>query len=147
MVKRPAVDDIHLGDIVVYQVSNDQLFVHRIIHKTVDGGHITLLTKADNLLLAEPPITADRILAKVTAVEKSSRTIRLDARLSRVLNRWLARYSYGIHLLSAELRSLKRTLSSNKKCPVFNLAQIALQKASSSLAKFLINLTFLPKRR
>ena len=146
IAQRTAVDDIHLGDIILYQVSSDRLFIHRNIHKTVDDGQVILFTKADNLLFAEPPITADRILAKITAVEKSFRTIRLDTKLSRFLNRWLARYSYAIHILSFQLRSLKRALFSNKKSPLFNLAQKALQKVSSSLAKFLVNLMFLAQK-
>ncbi len=146
IAKYTAADDVHLGDIVVYQVSSDRLFLHRVIYKRVNGGHVTLLTKADNLLLAEPPITADRILAKVTAVEKGSRTIRLDSKSSCFFNRWLARYSYCIHLLASHLRSLKRALARNKKYPVLNLIQKALQKVSSSLAKFLVNLIFLVQK-
>ena len=145
--ERTAVEDIRLGDIVLYQVSRDQLAVHRIIHKTLCDHQATLLTKADNLLFAEPPISTDRILARVIAVEKSMRTIRFDSRLSHFFNRWLARYSYGIHLLASELRSLKRALVRDKKYPILDLAQKTLRTISNSLAWSLVNLTFSPESR
>ena len=73
-------EDLHRGDIVVFQKSNG-LITHRVLRiSTTDEDNVTLLTKGDNSIVPDPPITSSVIIGKVVAIRRNKREMRLDNR-------------------------------------------------------------------
>jgi len=90
-VRRVATSEVGAGDIVIYQAGN--VFVaHRVIRRREQAGQVFFAVKGDAQLAAEE-IAAERVVARVVALERGSRRIDLDRPGRRLANRLLAGYS------------------------------------------------------
>lgn len=79
-------EDLHRGDIVVFQKSN-VLITHRILCiSKADDSSMSLLTKGDNSIFPDPPIKSRVIIGKVVAIRRNNREMMLDNRLWQITN-------------------------------------------------------------
>jgi signal peptidase I len=79
-------EDLHRGDIVVFQKSN-VLITHRILCiSKADDSSMSLLTKGDNSIFPDPPIKSRVIIGKVVAIRRNNREMRLDNRGWQITN-------------------------------------------------------------
>ncbi len=89
------VADIHLGDIVV--IAGTIPAVHRVVNVSKSGN---LLTKGDNSLTFDLPVTQNDLLGKVIAIIKKDRsTIYIQGRRWSTKNYLMAWYSRGCYTL------------------------------------------------
>jgi signal peptidase len=68
VVKPVAAADIHVGDVITYQVRSGEpeVISHRVVaitHSTIRG--LTFTTKGDNNASADPPVVADQVRGRV----------------------------------------------------------------------------------
>ena len=90
----PAVK-LNVGDIVV--IAGDLPAVHRVVKIKRDRY---LLTKGDNSLTVDPPVTINDLAGKVIAIVKKDRDpIYVQGRLWSMKNYVMARYSWGCYVL------------------------------------------------
>lgn len=82
VIKKSPVDDLKLGDIILYQ-ANNQLACHRLVKKNRDF----LYTRGDNSLSAPEVITREMFIGKVVGIIKNNRMINLASRRNRLINR------------------------------------------------------------
>ena len=80
--------DLSAGDIITYR--NDDLTVtHRVLGITRKGNDIKLITKGDNEIISDPPVSAVSVLGKVASIQRGNRTLRLNTPFWRFINRCL----------------------------------------------------------
>ena len=78
--------ELRRGDIVVFLTSG-VLFTHRILHiNRRNSNGTTYMTKGDNSIVPDPPITSRVIIGKVVAIRRNNREMRLDNRLWQITN-------------------------------------------------------------
>jgi signal peptidase I len=73
------------GDAILIQRERDYL-THRLIHKTGKK----LLTKGDNNLSPDPPVSAEAVIGRVIAIQRGSQMIDLQTRKWRIINSLMA---------------------------------------------------------
>ncbi len=83
IVTRVDFQNVRTGDIIVFEGRAD-VFTHRVI-KTTRGA---LLSKGDNSIFPDPPITDRNLMGKVTAYERNGRQIPLSGKME-VMNVFL----------------------------------------------------------
>lgn len=84
--------DLSAGDIITYR--NDDLYVtHRVVWITKKGNDIKLITKGDNEIISDPPVSPVRILGKVVGIGGANRTLNLESTSWRFMNRLLGVFS------------------------------------------------------
>jgi len=88
------------GDIILYNGS-DGLVVHRIIGKRIDKGKTYFLEKGDSSPVSNS-IPKEKVLGIAIGVNKDSRIIYFDSRLSKLIGKAMALYS----LLSLKILSI-----------------------------------------
>jgi signal peptidase I len=80
--------DVKAGDIVV--IAGSTPAVHRVVKI---GNNGSLVTKGDNSLILDLPITGDNLAGKVIAIVTNGKPVYIQGRLWRVKNYVMARYS------------------------------------------------------
>jgi signal peptidase I len=84
--------DLSAGDIITFR--NDDLYItHRLLWTRTRGNVIELITKGDNEITIDPPVSPTHIIGKVIAIGRADRTIRLEALFWRFVNRLLRVFS------------------------------------------------------
>ncbi len=84
--------DLSAGDIITYR--NDDLTVtHRVLWITRKGNDIKLITKGDNEIISDPPVSAVHIVGKVVGIGRANRTLNLETPSWRFMNRLLGVFS------------------------------------------------------
>ena len=95
---RPDARDLVVGDVVVFANSaGDGYIVHRIVSIT-DAG---LVTRGDNNLLDDPPVTAEYVIGRVEMVEDQ---MRFKPVLGGWRGLWWVRVRVRLHWASGQLR-------------------------------------------
>ena len=80
--------DLALGDVAAFKhASNDRLIVHRIVGKRENS----LIVKGDNLPSSDGPIFPDRVLGRITKIERNGKSVRLGLGSERVIIAILSR--------------------------------------------------------
>jgi hypothetical protein len=110
------------GALVVIRNDNTWL-VHRLIRRTAGGKHLSLLTKGDNRLLADPGFDSTAPVGVVKIIQRGERSISLHTR----------RVKYGGRLL-AWLSSQQAALGVPEPGPARRLLIKGLQKGIYLLA-------------
>ena len=89
LVIAPIVDVSHVqpGDVILFR-QGARVLAHRLLSRRGDGGQ-TLRVKGDAHIKPDPPLRADRVLGKVTSVERAGRTVDLERRIVRLAALWL----------------------------------------------------------
>ena len=82
-VERPAAP-LRVGDVVLARAARG-LTAHRIVRLRKRGGSVEIVTRGDNCLRNDAPLTADRLVGRVVSVERDGRPMRLfDKPLTRI---------------------------------------------------------------
>ena len=68
IVHRVSISDLKLNDIVVYEKNDGSLIIHRIISIRNSSNYIIIITKGDNNMFPDPPITANQVIGKVLSI-------------------------------------------------------------------------------
>ncbi|MCD6428184.1 MAG: signal peptidase I [Desulfurococcales archaeon] len=69
IVHRVSVSDLKLNDIVVYEKNDGSLVIHRIICIRNSSNYVIIITKGDNNMFPDPPITANQVIGKVLGID------------------------------------------------------------------------------
>ena len=99
---------LRLGEIVLYHVSDEAVFAHRIVGRMQRDGTEYLLARGDAILGLDGPISPNQILGRIAVLERRGRLIRVDGRGSQGLG--LA-YSNGRVLYRRACAALGRLAS------------------------------------
>ena len=99
----PSKGKINLGDVVFYCSSYGNLIIHRVIQR----GKESIITKGDSVPSSDQPIFSKQVLGRVVAVEKNGWCIRLDRPMVRLLNILLALISPFSSLIYPSLKFIK----------------------------------------
>lgn len=83
-VRNVDIGDIHIGDIVVFK-KDGVTIAHRVFRKVSSAGRFFLRTKSDISFYAEPLISHEGLIGKVTVFRKSGREIAIDNLMFRLL--------------------------------------------------------------
>jgi len=89
------VQDLRVGDVVVYHDCADSLVAHRLIEKSLVRGRVVLTTKGDTFPRSgAEKVQPEQILGRVVAVEWGKRLkIRLGSAPGKFIGILLARFS------------------------------------------------------
>ncbi len=79
-----AYPNLKKGDVLLYEDEEGKAVVHRLMGKAGRGGMLTL--KGDAMVSFDRPVPADRILARIVAIERAGRRINLDSFYVRLVN-------------------------------------------------------------
>jgi signal peptidase I len=88
VVERASADRLRRGDIVLYTVDGT-LHTHRLLTRRRHRNATLLVTKGDASLDPDQPWGEEQLLGKVVAVRREDRTIDLEGRKWRAVNRLL----------------------------------------------------------
>ena len=77
--------DVRRGDVIVFRYEG-KLIAHRVIY-VAEGGH-TFITKGDNVLQFDPPLSANEVVGRVLTIKRGERQMSLDTAVWRILG-WL----------------------------------------------------------
>jgi len=69
IVHRVGVRDLDLNDIIVYEKYDGSLVIHRIVSIYNKSKHIIIVTKGDNNVFPDPPISPDQVIGRVLEVD------------------------------------------------------------------------------
>lgn len=86
---------VRVGDVILFETEEGGVLAHRLIHKQGADNRTLLTTKGDALAHPDKPIHADKLLGRVTRIERRGRTIGLDRPLPRLLGRLWAKWPAG----------------------------------------------------
>lgn len=87
-IEKCAPGALAIGDIITFN-KKGIYFTHRVLWRTKKGNRIGLITKGDNEINIDPPVSANHILGKVVAIGRANRTLRLETPSWRFMNRLL----------------------------------------------------------
>lgn len=110
--------DLSMGDIITFR--NDDLTVtHRVLWITRKGNDIKLITKGDNEIISDPPVSSVHIVGKVVGIGRANRTLNLETPSWRFMNRLLG-FLFMLEMASILLYrfSVGRFNASNGKSPL-----------------------------
>jgi len=128
VIKPCTAEELKFGDIILYEnLSNccqnsanvlNKLGSYKSIHRFLGRKKVknqeTLITKGDANRNYDQPVVPEQVLGKVVVVEKKGWKIRLDTRIGRLLNIFLAVISPFSFLTYPPLRLVKRTVRLRK---------------------------------
>ena len=90
VIKKVASMDIIIGDVILFEKGN-AFCTHRLIHTKKKDDITHYITKGDKLIGFDVPITEDKIVGKVCAIERKKQLIDLTLLNYRMLNRSLGK--------------------------------------------------------
>lgn len=109
------------GDIILFD-GPDGLVVHRVIGKRIDKGQTYIREKGDSSPVSTI-IPEEKVLGIVIGIERDSRIIHLDSRLSKLIGKAMALYS----LMSLKILSILKIPPHHPLPPIlFSLPKKAL---------------------
>lgn len=108
--------DVRRGDIVVFRYKS-KLIAHRVLRIYEDNVGPIFITKGDNVLHFDPPLSKKEIVGRVLAIKRGGRYMSLDTSISRVLGYFIA----GSTLTTAKVyiwgRNLKQIIFGSYSSP------------------------------
>lgn len=110
---------LRVGDLVTFE-QNQEILTHRIIKKSTS----IFLTKGDNNLFPDLPLSSQKIIGKVVAYERNGTLYPIEGR--RVaLNRLLGFCHHWIGMMGQNLLRMDRISHGNLRRPLFWLGKVA----------------------
>ncbi len=85
LVEPAEFSHLRLGEIVLYQISDEVVLAHRIVGRMQRYGTNYLLTRGDAAWGLDSPVSPSQILGRITVLERRGRLIRVDCRGRRLL--------------------------------------------------------------
>ena len=108
--------EMDIGDVALYRTHRDRVVAHRVVAKSVQHGHWTLVTQGDARLHPDSPVPGERLLGRIACIRRGNRVYHLDRgpwRLAARLWLWLLPLRRGAtHLVRAIRASALRALAS-----------------------------------
>ncbi len=104
---------IRASDVVLYKTAGEQAIVHRVIRKTKIDGRAVFFIKGDATFGQPEEVATERILGRVTAIERNGRERRLDTKLHRIIGflfAGLSPFSHWIYPLGSKIKNKGRGL-------------------------------------
>jgi signal peptidase I len=109
------MEDIQIGDVVVYERNNNWIS-HRVIDIQTTNNETTLTLRGDTSQQIDPPVTKENYIGKTVSFERNGKTIILDE--IQNFNRRVVRLGYfriafliGIKRLLFKFKNLKVKIS------------------------------------
>jgi signal peptidase I len=84
-----------IGDIITFN-KKGIYFTHRVLWTMKKGKGIRLITKGDNEINADSPVSPDHILGKVVVIGRANRKLHLETPSWRFVNRLLGFFCRGL---------------------------------------------------
>ncbi len=100
--------DLHLGDVVVYDPGRGSLLVHRVIKIQNGTRDRRLLLQGDAVVVPDEWIRPDQVIARVTARKRKQLTKRMDSSWERWVGYWKARLLPVVKSVYVRVHSLSR---------------------------------------
>lgn len=119
IVRKGSIDTLRCGDIVVFQ-KDRELYTHRFLCKKKPGSKIKLITKGDNSLVIDEPISEEELSGKVTGIKRGNKFIDLESKSWKIANSLIGTLSYLEWILFNALRNFKRMLLSHSSPQSFS---------------------------
>ena len=85
LVKRVGLDDLKVGDIVVYK-TNGQTICHRVIGKCIEGIEVIVYARGDAASGVGEKVAQDMFLGKVIGITKNEQVIRVTGKYRDFIN-------------------------------------------------------------
>jgi signal peptidase I len=109
IVRKDSLDTLRCGDIVVFEKYRD-LYTHRLLCKKISSPKIELITKGDNSLVIDEPVSGDELLGKVIRIERGTKCIDLESKFWKIVNGLVRTLSYLEWIAFNSLRNLKKLI-------------------------------------
>ena len=113
-----------IGDIITFK-KDGNYFTHRLVWTTKRSNGIRLITKGDNEINTDPPVSPVSVLGKVASIQRGDRTLRLNTPFWRFMNRLL-----GVFFLAETITILLYRFAMGRFRPI---RALALTKSKPSL--------------
>lgn len=104
-----------IGDIITFK-KDGNYFTHRLLRTTKRSNGIRLITKGDNEINSDPPVSPVSILGKVASIQRGNRTLRLNTPFWRFINRCL-----GLFFLAETASILLYRFTIRRFPPAYNM--------------------------
>lgn len=111
MVRKGPLDALECGDIVVFE-KYGELCTHRLLYKKTSDSKIELITKGDNSLVIDLPVSKEELLGKVTGIKRGNKFIDLEGKFWKVVNGTAGTLSYLEWITFSFLSNFKRLILS-----------------------------------
>jgi signal peptidase I len=86
-IERCALEILGIGDIITFK-RDGAYYTHRLLRIVTRGSATRVMTKGDNEVNADPPVSPDQILGRVAVIRKKNRTLYLETPFWRFINRF-----------------------------------------------------------
>lgn len=87
-VEPTAADGLRVGDVALYRRGANDLVVHRVVARRIEGGQIWLTMRGDAAPGAAEQVAGSQVLGRIVHLQRAARVIRLDRNNHRLLA-WL----------------------------------------------------------
>ena len=77
-----------IGDVITFK-KDGHYFTHRLLWTTKQANGIRLITKGDNEINTDPPVSPVSVIGKVASIQRGNRTLRLNTPFWCFINRCL----------------------------------------------------------
>lgn len=95
VIEPKSIRELNIGDIILFQLPGRGYIAHRLIKK---NGPTGLITKGDNLLCFDQPVSIDNVVGRVIRIERNGKRIILTSVIGRIFSFLIA--WFGGHRLS-----------------------------------------------
>lgn len=98
---------IRVGDVVLYKTVDNRPIIHRVIRKRKIDGRAVFFIKGDATFGEPEEIDTERVLGRVTAIERNGRGKKLDTKLYRIIGlvfAMLSPFSHWIYPLGSKVK-------------------------------------------
>lgn len=133
VIDKAVLKNLSLGDIVVFNLK-DNFCVHRFLYKyklknkkrAVFYDSYLLITKGDNSINPDNPLTEDQLLGKAVMIQRGKKEIYLENILWKIINRILGVISLYQVCILKPYRFIRNFFGKDKKIPFIILIKRAL---------------------
>jgi len=91
-IERCAPEVLGIGDIITFK-RGGTYYTHRLLRTVTRDSVTRLMTKGDNEVNVDPPVSPAQILGRVVVIQGGNRTFRLKTPFWRFMNRLLGAFS------------------------------------------------------
>lgn len=108
-IKKCSLDELFFGDICVYRKELD-LIAHRYLYKKSLNGARYFLCKGDANVTPDKWISEDRLIGKLSSIERQCRILSLESRVGYIESLVMFLFSFFCNIFKSFLYSLKKIL-------------------------------------
>jgi len=109
VVRKHSLNTLKRGDIIVFEKYRE-LYTHRLLYRRMSDSKIELITKGDNSLIIDEPISEKGLLGKVIRIKRGNKSINLESKFWKIMNNLTGTLSYLEWTVFSFLRGIKRLI-------------------------------------